>query len=378
VAGLGLQWSRFGVATGKWRASFLVFLVVALAPAAIWWLTMTYLIPDRISFSAFGHSQLWQDLHRKATSPTNLRFALIAGLFVGELASVGWRNSSLRKISVSPSGSARADITITLIQQVKIFWILKVIATCGLILLSGTWLRARVVDVTGLTYSLSRLPALVQFLIGYLAFSFLDYWAHRAAHTRLFWPLHRFHHAADDFCILNASRVHPADLLGFALVTVPLVILQPSPEVGAALTLLILYLRLFVHSRLSSELGWLGATLIQAPVHHRAHHAIDSATHATNFSLAPIWDHLFGTWRRSTDAAIAIGADCDYGHGAWFAGDLARDFREYLTGFSVLALRALGIVSDRFGASRPAPLMVDPGAPISGRSAEGPPASKAA
>ena len=51
-----------------------------------------------------------------------------------------------------------------------------------------------------------------------------------------------------------------------------------------------------------------------------------------HFSLLPIWDHLFGTWRGGGSQRIAIGVDDSYRHGFWVLPDLWRDYREFITG----------------------------------------------
>ena len=86
--------------------------------------------------------------------------------------------------------------------------------TGGLIFFSASWLRTEFVKYTGITVGLYELPLLIQVATCYLIYTFLDYWAHRLAHLSCFWPLHRFHHAAEDFCIFTSVRVHPADLTG--------------------------------------------------------------------------------------------------------------------------------------------------------------------
>src|SRR5262245_27379371 len=82
--------------------------------------------------------------------------------------------------------------------------------------------RRRAGHWMGVTLSLAGLPVGVQVACYLLIYTFFDYWAHRLDHSPLFWPLHRYHHSAQEFCILTSDRVHPANFSSQLALYLPL------------------------------------------------------------------------------------------------------------------------------------------------------------
>lgn len=131
-----------------------------------------------------------------------------------------------------------------------------------------------------------------------LVVSFFAYWEHRIWHTRLFWPIHRFHHSATEFNTLTNTRNHFTEVL-----LSPLFFTLPVSLLGAPLDFLFFYLAFiqyhgFVcHIDEEVSYGWVGKYLWTDPLYHKLHHSNDPAHMNKNFSgTLPVWDKLFGTF----------------------------------------------------------------------------------
>ncbi|MET0546198.1 MAG: sterol desaturase family protein [Caulobacterales bacterium] len=299
----------------------------------VWFAFVGAFVPQRVAFTLFGKEIDIPNTHAKLLGGAVLgSWALIACAFCAEFLIVGWKNSSLRHLTLDRSRSAWSDVAVFLIEVLHINRFILIVLTLGIGLVSGDWLHDKVEAWTGVHFALAdwSLPGQVVFI--YLSYTFLDYWAHRVQHHRVFWPLHRFHHSAEDFYILTASRVHPADLSSLFIVMAPLAFMAPSAEAMLAIFVLTGFLRFVVHSRIPSNFGWAGRWLVQSPVDHRMHHILDmSQGQGGHYSLLPLWDQLFGTWRGGGAADLEIGVDDQaYRHGLWVFPDMLRDYWQFL------------------------------------------------
>jgi sterol desaturase/sphingolipid hydroxylase (fatty acid hydroxylase superfamily) len=285
--------------------------------------------PDHIDLHILHHSVRINDVRHKAFD-RGLDMALVfPAVLAVELALTGWANSSLRRL-VQRTPSSMSDMAAFLMWQTRIMNGLIVISTFGVALLSGVWLHDKIAAVTGVSLSAASWPLALQLPLLFGVFSFFDYWNHRLDHSRYFWPLHRFHHAADDFCVATSIRTHPAMFTGVISAVMPAAVLGASPEAVIDLGIFTGLLRYVIHSRIDSNFGFIGRYLVQSPNHHRLHHVLDiSQTTVGHYSLAPIWDHLFGTWRGEADQSLVIGVAEPYRQGAWIGPDLWRDYAEF-------------------------------------------------
>lgn len=311
------------------RVAVIGGLAAYLALLGIGWQVLIHWAPEQMAFTVLGHGVKIADLRHKVVSHGLELGLLIPSVLAIELAVTGWTGSSLRRL-LAPTPSSLSDAASVLMWQTRIMSALIVLATFGAALLSGVWLHDRLVAMTGLSLSAASWPRLVQVPILFLVFTFFDYWNHRIDHSHYFWPLHRFHHSADDFCVLTAVRTHPAMFTGVITAIMPAVVLGASPRAIIDLTVLTALVRYVIHSRIDSDFGWIGRYVVQSPTHHRLHHILDiSEAPVGHFSLAPIWDHLFGTWRGAASQSLVIGVDTPYRHGAWIGPDLWRDYAEF-------------------------------------------------
>jgi sterol desaturase/sphingolipid hydroxylase (fatty acid hydroxylase superfamily) len=306
---------------------------LVLGTIALW--GIVHLLPDNVSFSLLDHGVSLGDLHHRVIFRLLALGLFIPAVFVVELSLVGWPESSVRHLMVKAPSSSMTDLACFLCTETRVMNALSLVMGLGVTLISGAYLHDRLYAVTGLSPSIASMSMPFQFVIFFFAYSFLDYWTHRIDHSRYCWSLHRYHHAAEDFCVFNSVRVHPAGVVTVAVPNIlTAVFLGASPEVIVYVNLFVVILRYVIHSRINSNWGWLGRYLLQSPVHHRLHHILDTTEPTGHFSLVPLWDHLFGTWRGEADQSLVIGVSTPYRHGLWLAPDLWRDYCDFWKGLT--------------------------------------------
>ena len=314
---------RFAIA-----ASF--FIYAALLGTA-WWLVLKF-VPDHAAFRLLGHSFDLKNLHSKILGNAGLVLLVLPAVLWLECLVVGWQRCSCRKLLFAPTPTVKTDIACFLLDQFHMMGMLSRVMMLGLSLISGLLLRDWLSAHLGLAIDPSALPLPLQVVIYFYAYSFFDYWTHRLGHARLFWPLHRYHHSAEEFDVINAERIHPAGFAQIFLITMPMAALGATPEALIYVNVLTIALGYVIHSQIDSDFGWIGRYIIQSPLHHRAHHKLDMTAPPGHFSMTPVWDHLFGTWGGPAEKRMAIGVDTSYRHGLWVMPDLLRDYWDFWKG----------------------------------------------
>jgi sterol desaturase/sphingolipid hydroxylase (fatty acid hydroxylase superfamily) len=293
-------------------------------------LTAEALVPHKLTFSLLGHTFSLARAGRAASPMVMISLALAPLVFALEMAVLGWRRSSLRRLAFFRSTSSRADLVWFALQQLHIADAVGEVLTLGVAAVTGVWLGETIRRATGVSLSLRAAPLIAQVVSFYLVFGFFDYWTHRIKHGRLFWPLHRFHHAADDFFIVTSDRVHPADVWSRLTTSVLAQTLLGTPaEIMVGVGLFQGFLQYVRHSRLDWDFGWIGRYLVQSPAHHRLHHRLAETAIHSNLGVMPLWDHVFGTWREAPTEAYAVGVHHPYGGDPGGFGDLWRDYWEF-------------------------------------------------
>ncbi len=128
--------------------------------------------------------------------------------------------------------------------------------------------------------------------------TFFNYWEHRIWHSRILWPIHRFHHSATNYNTLTETRKHFAEVL-----LTPLFFTLPMSLLGAPLEFVVAYLALILfqgfmnHTDQGISYGWIGRHVWSDPLYHKLHHSSASEHINKNFSgTLPVWDRLFGTY----------------------------------------------------------------------------------
>lgn len=142
------------------------------------------------------------------------------------------------------------------------------------------------------------------FALGLIAYTLLmdlgEYAFHRAQHRiPLLWKLHSLHHSDPNMNVTTTERHFWGDRLIKALTVWPAcaLILQPSPAIVASYWIISLY-HIVIHSNVRLGFGrW--SLLLNHPAYHRTHHSSDPRDFNINFAaLFPVYDWLFGTYRR--------------------------------------------------------------------------------
>jgi len=253
-------------------------------------------------------------------------------IFIAEWFCVGWARSSLSALTRNESMSGRSDFVCFVLTHLRLLRIPQVLFTFGLALISGSMVSEFIGRHLFHGFSRLPIPAFIAFPIYFLLYTLFDYLAHRVDHSRYFWPLHRFHHAADDFNVMTADRGHPASAFTQSgLKIFPLALLGVPPDAIIDVGMLIVVINYLNHSRIDWDFGWFGRYVIQSPLHHQLHHS-RLLRHPVNLSVCPLWDRLGGTWRDVTTSSIKIGTSVPYRHGGNILPDLLRDYRDFLRG----------------------------------------------
>lgn len=144
---------------------------------------------------------------------------------------------------------------------------------------------------------LSHLPIPVQFVAVIFIVDVIQYWLHRAFHTRWLWPFHAVHHSAVDLDWTATFRNHPVNFVFYTTVAgVVILLVGLSPPTVIAVGLFNTFTAAMVHANVNWTFGPL-RYVFASPVQHRWHHASDPVAHDMNF--APTFsflDILFGTF----------------------------------------------------------------------------------
>lgn len=276
--------------------------------------------------------------------------ALPFALYVEALI-VGWPRAALRRILFDRNDSIRMDIGCILADQAQILRILGRLMTFGLSAAAGTWLHDRIASATGVSIGLSALPYALQIFGYFVIYTFFDYWTHRLDHTKLFWPLHRFHHSTEDFCVITSLRQHPAAFTPVLLINTPMALLGAPVDEMITVNLIVTVIGLVIHSGIDSNFGWIGRYVIQSPNHHRLHHILDYKGGVGHYAILPLWDRLFGTWKGEADQTLPIGVEEYYDQGFGFWKDIIRDYADFWGRFYQLSRKLTPGKAARFDAA---------------------------
>ena len=321
-----------------WLVAAVVFAAYLWGLWSLWSLVGAYL-PDFVSLKVRGDVFTFHDIRQKVRDSGMLIFGILPFTFYVEAIVVGWAMSSIRRILFDRNDSIRMDLAYLFAGQTPLLPLLGKLMTFGLSAAIGVWIHSALVHAFGAEFGLSLLPSFAQVFVCFWVYTFFDYWTHRLDHTYFFWPLHRFHHSTRDFCVITSLRSHPAAFTGTFIINVPMAILGAPVSAMIEVNLIVMTIGLFIHSGIDSNWGWFGRWIIQSPNHHRLHHILDYKSNGVgHFAIAPIWDHLFGTWKGEADQTLAIGVDTPYRHGYLFFIDLFRDYYDFVRTYALFAV----------------------------------------
>lgn len=190
---------------------------------------------------------------------------------------------------------------------------------------------------------------LITFLVYIAVIDLGEYWRHRLQHRLAWWwALHSLHHDQRQMTLWTDDRNHILDDVLAAVWSGTLALLIGVTPVEFPLVMIAFRLvESLSHTNVRLGFGGLGGGLLVGPQYHRLHHAIEHArapfdrTMGCNFAIIlPIWDVIFGTWRRkaeypATGVASLAGAQVRCGY-----------LRHQLEGFQRLGV-ALAHLLDR-------------------------------
>lgn len=298
--------------------------------AAGWW-ALLHAVPDAVTLRSGVHAVRIAGLHDKVIGNAGAVMAVLPVALAVEWGAVGWTRSSIRRLLRARSPSVRTDLAVLALGQAKVLDVLGRVMMLGASLVSGAWLHDRLA-AHGFLPDFAAAPWAAQFAAAFVAYSLLDYWTHRIDHTHLFWPLHRFHHSAEEFAVVTAARQHPVALVGVFVINLPLSAAGAPADVLLWVNVAVNALGFLLHSEIESDWGWVGRWVLQSPLHHRLHHKLSMETPTGHFGLLPVWDRLFGTWTGGERPGLPIGVAARYRHGFWIAPDLLRDYWDFWRG----------------------------------------------
>lgn len=159
----------------------------------------------------------------------------------------------------------------------------------------------------GIARTDSAWPLWLQIAIALPLAEFGSYWMHRWSHgDNPLWRVHLLHHRPARVNVANAMTAHPLNALYDKLARfAPLVLLGFDDGALLAMALFGATQSLVVHANIAGSIGPLDRLIGSARL-HRLHHSTREAE-AGNFGTAlPLWDQVFGTYRRGA-APVSVG-----------------------------------------------------------------------
>jgi sterol desaturase/sphingolipid hydroxylase (fatty acid hydroxylase superfamily) len=147
-------------------------------------------------------------------------------------------------------------------------------------------------------------PLALQLVAGLALGELGSYALHRASHADgWLWRVHLLHHVPDRLNLANAITAHPVNAAYDKVARLaPALVLGLSPDAMLVIALFGATQALVAHANVAGTIGWLDRLVGSAGL-HRLHHSTDPRE-AGNFGTAlPLWDQLFGTYRRDAEPA---------------------------------------------------------------------------
>jgi|GEM_PF-1903610 len=207
-----------------------------------------------------------------------------------EAIGLGYYRSTLFQVIEGNNASVRNDVFYLFLRVTGLASVLAFIMTLG------TSLHFLAMTSAGLDQNLiAGTNPIIQFVVLALSITLLNYWTHRAMHTKWFFEIHKVHHSAEHFGVLLPFRAHPLDhFVAKAYTAGILAFFGIDPVVLIAWMALNAFYQSMVHSKLDWP-GWM-EYIVVTPALHRIHHSTNPRHYNKNLSILTIWDKLFGTY----------------------------------------------------------------------------------
>ena len=144
------------------------------------------------------------------------------------------------------------------------------------------------------------------FILAFIMFDFMYYWAHRLSHEiNLFWGGHSVHHQSEEYNLTVALRQSSTQILWTFLFYLPLALTGIDPFVFVISQGVNLLYQFWIHTESIKKLPKWFEFAFNTPSHHRVHHARNSAYIDKNHGgTLIIWDKIFGTFEREQEKPI--------------------------------------------------------------------------
>jgi sterol desaturase/sphingolipid hydroxylase (fatty acid hydroxylase superfamily) len=229
-----------------------------------------------------------------------------ATAWYAELWTVGWHESSLRRLLTAPGRSGFTDLFLfgLVVLGINTPWLL--IGSLGLREIVGAALPGLAALVQ--PYQIRTGNLFADCALYYVLYSLLYYWNHRLWHIGRFWYLHRLHHSATGMSPILTHRNHPLSLALEQLVFLwPLAIVPLEPFAAFLIAQMSQFHENLAHADVPSSWGVVGRYVLQSPIGHRAHHSPAAEHVDVNFGPLVLWDRLFGTYCDPEPARFPVG-----------------------------------------------------------------------
>lgn len=172
-------------------------------------------------------------------------------------------------------------------------WVIDLGASFLILPFFSNWKGAALIDG-------KALPFYIAFPIFILVRDFLEFAFHQAQHrVPLLWRMHSLHHSDPEMSALTTNRHFWGDQVIKAATIWPLtsVLISQTKGMLAIYAVVTLY-NYFIHANIKVNFGRL-SWLLNCPAYHRRHHSKLPQDYDSNFAaLFPIWDVIFGSYRR--------------------------------------------------------------------------------
>ena len=233
----------------------------------------------------------------------NISLFLVAATV--EILSVGWQNSSLKRIFSKRSKSTYGDLWCWALSILNVYDLFVLIFSFGFFYATTSVIVHNIYEIHLINFIQSPI---LQFVLVFTISDLKHYLWHYFMHKRPFWELHKYHHSATEFNIVTTTRGHFLekgfltlfDVFVFILIGVP-------PEYFVFIAFGREFYSYLLHADLSWNLGFVGKFILISPKAHKIHHSKNEIHFGKNLgTFFNWWDHLFGTYL-DTDENIEIG-----------------------------------------------------------------------
>ena len=144
------------------------------------------------------------------------------------------------------------------------------------------------------------------FILCFLAFDFLFYWAHRWSHEINFlWGAHVVHHSSEEYNLAVALRQPWFHNIIAFYIFLPLPFLGFDPVIFLSAAAFHTLYQFWIHTKAIGKFPKVIEYVFSTPSHHRVHHGVNPKYLDKNHGgVLIIWDRIFGTFKEEEEAPV--------------------------------------------------------------------------